>query len=141
MRNKSFKISIIDDYTVVLNAKNFFEFSLCSAKLTENEIFKIKDLLSYSENLLQTYKKIMFKLGLIDLSLAILDKQMLSSYFCDGKTIYIDNAKILTKLQEFEENLKEIGKNLKIKLKKMELNSFEMNYLNIEKLSKSIDIN
>ncbi len=78
----------------------------------------------------------MFRLGLIDLSLAILDRDFLLD-FCDKKETYLWNkSNFLLIFKKYEMRLKMIGNDLSLKLKKMELNNFECNYLNLDKLSK-----
>lgn len=138
MRNKSFKMSIISDYTIVLSAKNFCETCISASKLNYEEILRIKETNFYANSLLQAYKKIMFKLGLIDISLALLDKQMLNTYTLNNQVLSLNKTEIYKKIDEINENLSQITNNLKIKIKKMELNNFELNYLNIDKLSKSM---
>ncbi len=139
MRNKSFKMSIMGDYSMILSAKNFCDLCLSTKNLDINDISKIKETEYYANSLLQTYKKIMFKLGLIDISLAILDKQMLNNYILNKQLSSLSKLEIKDKLNEIEVNLTQIAKNLKLKIKKMELNNFELNYLNIDKLSKSLN--
>ncbi len=136
MRNKSFKMSIINDYTLILSSKNFCDFSLSTLDLNQIEIYSIKEVDALASSLLQTYKKIMFKLGLIDLSLALLDKQMLNSYLSIRQDLFADKTEIIQKITEIKTNLTQIAQNLKFKIKKMELNNFELNYLNIDKISK-----
>ncbi len=137
MRNKSFKMSIINDYTKILSAKNFCDSFLTMIEYNNTLTIKLKDTSNYAASLLQTYKKIMFKLGLIDISLALIDRQMLDRFINNRQTFAISKNEIEDKLKEINLNLTQIAQNLKIKIKKMELNNFELNYLNIDKLSKN----
>ncbi|MCI8555420.1 MAG: hypothetical protein HFI85_02475 [Clostridia bacterium] len=136
MKSKRFKDTIIEDYAIISNTKNYCEFCLCQLNLTENETKEIKSLYNFALELNKTYKKIMFRLGLIDLSLAILDRDFLLD-FCDKKETYLWNkSNFLLIFKKYEMRLKMIGNDLSLKLKKMELNNFECNYLNLDKLSK-----
>lgn len=132
MKKRKFKDSIIEDYITILSAINFCDIYLCNMNLSLNETESLKDIKNFALNLSQTYKKIMFKLGLINLSSAILDKEMLYK-FSDNKNNFIFNPDLLkTKIKEYGENLLKISKNLEKKLQFMDLNTFELNYLHIE---------
>ncbi len=83
----------------------------------------------------------MFRLGLINLSSAILDKEMLTRFSETKKDFSIDNELFKNKTKEYGENLLKISKNLEKKLQLMDLNTFELNYLHIEqpyKLNKTL---
>ena len=138
MKARKLKSEIISDYIKILSANNFCEFCIYSLKLYPQEFEEILSCREYATCLLQTYKKLMFKLGLINLSLAVLDKQMLID-FCSYNESTLDKNEVLAKFHEIENKIKKIGKGLKIKLKKLELNSFELNYLKVDKLASFAD--
>lgn len=127
MKNKCLKEGLIQNYISLLEADNFCT-NCNTIDLTENEKSCLTIVRNFSQELLQTYKKVLFKFDLMDLSLSILYKELV--FFNEN-----DNFSF-TKLQNCYISLKTIEENLEKNLKKMKLNVFELNYLNIDKLSK-----
>ena len=141
MKKRKFKDSIIEDYITILSAINFCDIYLCNFNLNLSEKESLRDLKNFALSLSQTYKKIMFRLGLINLYSAILDKEMLTRFSATKKDFSIDNELFKNKTKEYGENLLKISKNLEKKLQLMDLNTFELNYLHIEqpyKLNKTL---
>lgn len=137
MKNKKFNETIINDYISILTAKNFFSYCISHLFFNDKIRSKIKSYLDFSNELLNTYKKIMFKLNLIDLSLAILDKEINFSNTKNAE--YLSNEVFIQEKIEFYTTLiSSITKNLKSKIKYLGLNNFELDYLNIQKLSEII---
>lgn len=132
MISKSLKNSIIQDYICLNEAIHFCENCQC-LKLQEIEKQKLISIKIFALDLLQIYKKIMFKLNLINLSTAVLEKEIKSSQMPFGN--FSDNINQVATI------LKSLGKNLIAKIHKMKLNTFELNYLNINNLSKFINLN
>lgn len=136
MISKKFKQEIINDYFCLASANNFCLFCFASKKLDTGEKNKLDLLLHKSDELLQIYKKIMFKLNLIDLSLAILDKEILFSNKQNKEEPLEDKNCLALHIEKTSENVKKINENLLLKTKKMKLNEFELNYLKIDIASK-----
>ncbi len=134
MRKKKLKNILLNDYITIISAKNFYSFCLNNIILNENEISSIKLLSDFSNELLNTYKKIMFRLGLIDLSLAILDKDINFLNRINNE-FFSNKAWLLAKIYDFSNILQYIATTLKSKIKKLGLNNFELNYLKINKLN------
>ena len=112
MKKRKFKDSIIEDYITILSAINFCDIYLCNFNLNLSEKESLRDLKNFALSLSQTYKKIMFRLGLINLSSAILDKEMLTRFSETKKDFSIDNELFKNKTKEYGENLLKISKNL-----------------------------
>lgn len=134
MRKKKLKNTLLSDYITIISAKRFYSFCLGFNIFNEKELINLKLLSDFSNELLNTYKKVMFRLGLIDLSLALLDKEI--DFSVHSATSYLSNkAWLITKTEDFSNILQYIAKSLKSKIKKLGLNNFELNYLKINKLS------
>ncbi len=131
MTKRKFKLSLINDYILVQSANIFYE------ELIKCPNYDLIDKQNFTKNktlsnkLASVYKKILFKYGLINLSLALLEKQLFSPISPSQSQLLQNKEKALKKAREFELTLQEIAISLKQKLYKMKLNNFEINYLNI----------
>lgn len=132
---KKFKEEFIKDYVCIQSAKNFSDFCLSSFSFSEKEKGDFTLIQNFAEELIQTYKKIFFKLGLMDISLAILEKQMLLAYIPTSHHSSADELFAKIQIKKIYKYLQKISLGLKNKLDKLSLNKFEQNYLNIERLT------
>lgn len=123
MKCKKEKIELIFDYITIKNIDCF-----CSNLLSQNYgNSKFLDLKKSCEKMIEIYKKLFFKLSLFSLSLAILEKEFLSynfSYNNENKLnqFYLNSSSFIC------ENLIKLSKIAK----KLNLNEFELNYLNLK---------
>ncbi len=135
MFRKKIKQDIIKDYICILSASNFCDYCCRNFDFTPLETTEIKDIDSYAQQLFETYRKLMFKLGLMDLSIAILDKEFILNIDRKTNSSVLNHNTITNKIKEFSSKLKQIGTNLKFKLDKLGLNKYELGYLKIDKLT------
>ena len=123
MKYKKEKFELIFDYITIKNIDCF-----CANLLAQNyENSKFLDLKKSCEKMIEIYKKLFFKLSLFSLSLAILEKEFLSynfSYNNENKLnqFYLNSSSFIC------ENLIKLSKIAK----KLNLNEFELNYLNLK---------
>lgn len=123
MKYKKEKIELIFDYITIKNID-----CLCANLLNLNcENQKFLDLKKSCEKLIEIYKKLFFKLSLFSLSLALLEKEF-SSYNFSYKSENNLNQFYLNSSSFICENLIKLSKIAK----RLNLNEFELNYLNLK---------
>lgn len=135
MLRKKLKQDIIKDYICILSASNFCDYCYRNFDFAPWETTEIKYVDTYAHQLFETYRKLMFKLGLMDLSIAILDKEFILNLDRKANSSFLNHNIITKKIKEFASKLKQIGTNLKFKLDKLGLNKYELGYLKIDKLA------
>ncbi len=124
MVKRKIKLSLIDDYVKIYNIKSFCE---VLATNSSESISRVNNLKVLTNKLLQCYEKLLFKFNLMDISFAILKK--------DLKKLE-QNIKNFTfkefndiQLKKFDEETKEIQNVLMLKLKQLSFNEMEKSYI------------
>ena len=126
MTKKEVKFSLLGDYINILHISKVCDFCSFDCFKTLDVDEKLLSIKTMSSELKNMYENLFFKLGLMDLSLLILKKEILGV----GHQGEIMSDKVSAKtIEAFYSILKKITKNINYKLKKLRFSEIEVNYL------------
>lgn len=131
MASKKLKLEIVSSMIKVKNIHVFCDFYLADQILPEERLTLV-DLKQKATCLLQIYQKIMFKLNLLNISYAILEKELsfAEADFNLPLTPFFINKKFLS--------LKLAAENLKKQLPLLHFNNFELAFLGADEVLQAI---
>lgn len=121
------KITLIEDYIDILRIESFCEY--LKPRVHQSICGLLNSLIEVKDRLKAVYKRLFFKIGLMDLSLAILNKDILSANKLMFAEKCIDYAFVIENIRKNLQNVKNLEENLDKKLKKLSFNEFEKSYL------------
>lgn len=126
MTKKEVRFSLLGDYINILHINKVCDFCYVDCSNQVDLDGKLLSIKTMSNELRDMYENLFFKLGLMDLSLLILKKEVLGvGVSCLDKT---EKVSVKT-IEAFYSILKKITKNINYKLKKLRFSEIEVNYL------------
>ena len=126
LTKKEVKFSLLGDYINILHINKVCDFCNVDCSNQVDLDGKLLSIKTMSSELRDMYENLFFKLGLMDLSLLILKKEVLGVGTREVEKSDLVSAKTV---EAFYSILKKITKNINYKLKKLRFSEIEVNYL------------
>lgn len=126
LTKKEVRFSLLGDYINILHINKVCDFcyvDCCNQINLDDKLLSVKTM---SNKLREVYENLFFKLGLMDLSLLILKKEVLG--VGTHEVVKSDQVSVKT-VEAFYSILKKITKNINYKLKKLRFSEIEVDYL------------